>query len=78
MFQTQYQFSYISSKSLEHNTKYRNSRPKSFEHNAEFRNSRAKGFKHNTKFRETCPKSFKQCQISYLSYKTFQTQYQIP
>ena len=74
MFQTQYQISSFCSKSLEHKTQYRNSRPKSFEHKAEFRNSRAKVFKHNTKFRDSRPQNFKQCQISYLSYKTVQTQ----
>ena len=42
MFQTQYQISYISQKSLEHNTNFRKSRPKSFEHNADIRNPRAK------------------------------------
>ena len=59
MSQTQYQISYFSSKSLEHNTKYRNCCPKSFEPNAEFRNSRAKGFKHNTNFRIYRTKCFK-------------------
>ena len=46
MNQTQNRVSYFSSKSLEHNTKFPNSRPKSFEHNADIRNSRAKIFKH--------------------------------